>query len=82
MKVDIGNKVAKNSGKPFKSGKKINTIKSLHYMNINNLGYKEWASFDEDESLVEIGRLKLVSGIRLKLNELCSHRSTDRTVSF
>ena len=47
----IGQKVRKISGKPFKSGSKINTVSKItENPNTNNLAF----SFLEDESLVDV----------------------------
>ena len=46
----IGKKVCKESGKPFKSGKKVNTVKEvvLHPDNIDEYAF----TFEEDDSYV------------------------------
>lgn len=52
----IGKKVEKISGKPFKSGNKINTVKGI---GINPNTGKECFLFNEDESLVDIRICKI-----------------------
>jgi hypothetical protein len=53
----IGKQVSKISRKPFKSGEKINTIKSVtQNPQTGNLAFE----FNEDESNVECWRCKLV----------------------
>jgi hypothetical protein len=67
----IGKQVFKPSGKPFKSGKKVNTANSL---TINpNTGRKAF-TFIEDDSIVDVCQCELVShsnlaSICLKLEE-------------
>lgn len=53
----IGKKVFKPSGKPFKSGLKINTVKAITSHPILNIPA---FTFEEDDSLVECRRVKLV----------------------
>jgi hypothetical protein len=53
----IGKQVVKNSGKPFKSGDTVNTVKGL----TTNLQTGNSAfTFEEDESNVECWRCKLL----------------------
>ena len=53
--LEIGTKVVKTSGKPFKSTLKINTVKGLTY---NPITGKISYTFYEDESNVECFRCK------------------------
>ncbi len=50
-------KVAKNSGKPFKSGKKVNTVRGIvDHPILHVLAY----SFDEDDSYVRVSYCYLI----------------------
>lgn len=54
----IGKKVEKYSGKPFKSGNKINTVKS-----VTEHPYREGKSaytFEEDDSFVSVEQCKMI----------------------
>jgi hypothetical protein len=58
----VGQRVCKRrSGKPFKSGEKVNTVKAviLSDMNPHKPG-SEWCTFLEDESQVEAHKLEVV----------------------
>jgi hypothetical protein len=59
MENNIGQKVIKKSGKPFKSGEKINTIKNVipHPILKNEMAY----TFEEDDSYVEIRKCEILS---------------------
>lgn len=57
--MNIGDKVRKKSGKPFKSTFKINTVKSI---TINPVTNKEAFSFEEDDSIVNTEICELVKG--------------------
>lgn len=59
--VEIGLKVIKHkSGKPFKSGLKINTIKGvINHPILNILAY----TFEEDDSYVECRRCQIISDL-------------------
>jgi hypothetical protein len=66
---EVGQKVRKISGKPFKSGNKVGTVKRVEVDPKLDFSYKArhnkyvvWVSFEEDDSLVEAGRLELVGG--------------------
>lgn len=55
--ANIGKKVCKKSGKPFKSGLKVNTVKGIDYMEVpsKNKAITIWRlcyTFEEDDSLV------------------------------
>lgn len=53
----IGQKVVKESGKPFKSGRKINTVKSVtNHPSLNIPAF----TFQEDDSVVECRQVELV----------------------
>ena len=58
----IGKKVTKTSPKPFKSGKKVNTVKDIvpHPIMKDKMGF----TFEEDDSIVECWRCKLVEEIK------------------
>lgn len=58
MENNIGKKVTKKSGKPFKSGEKINTIKGItqHPVLKDEMAY----TFEEDDSYVEIRRCETI----------------------
>lgn len=58
--IAVGTKVIKKSGKPFKSGLKIGTVKTLT-INDQDPKLKQAASFEEDESVVSIDKLKLLT---------------------
>jgi hypothetical protein len=49
-KIKLGDKVQKKSRKPFKSGKKINTVK---HITTNPYSNRTAFSFDEDDSIVD-----------------------------
>lgn len=51
----LGQKVVKTSGKPFKSGLKSNTVRSLTFGYQNRPGF----TFEEDDSVVEAFRCEL-----------------------
>jgi hypothetical protein len=55
----VGKKVEKYSGKPFKSGIKINTVKSV--INDPHLKNKKAYTFEEDDSIVTIDRCKVIT---------------------
>ena len=60
MNSYIGQKVYKESGKPFKSTNKINTVKGMTTLTFNNKTVDAF-TFVEDDSAVESRRCKLVS---------------------
>ena len=57
-KTLIGKSVVKKSGKPFKSGSKVNTVKGLVENPHTGL---EAFSFKEDDSIVDIRQCELAS---------------------
>ena len=58
----IGKRVCKSSGKPFKSGSKTNTVKSVVVGGLNpNHPDIECFTFEEDDSIVESWRCEIVS---------------------
>jgi len=54
----IGKKVEKYSGKPFKSGKRVNTVKSIAPH--PHRDGKEAYTFEEDDSFVSVEQCKIV----------------------
>lgn len=58
--MTIGDKVVKISGKPFKSGNKMNTIKGF-CQNEEHPKKSPAASFNEDNSVVNLDRLKTIN---------------------
>jgi hypothetical protein len=62
-KVNIGRQVTKKSGKPFKSGSKINTVTNVIEVEVpyKNATIKRAAyKFAEDDSWVTVGMCKTV----------------------
>jgi hypothetical protein len=57
--MTIGDKVEKISGKPFKSGNKVNTIKAF-CINEQHPKKVPAVSFNEDSSVVDLFRLKKI----------------------
>ena len=57
--LPIGVRVQKTSGKPFKSGRKINTINGTGTMQIGSVSRPTYR-FEEDESEVECWRCEEV----------------------
>jgi len=60
---NIGKKVEKYSGKPFRSQLCVNTIKSVDYMEVTSKGktIKEICyTFEEDDSMVSVDKCKIV----------------------
>ena len=55
--MKIGDKVAKISRKPFKSGNKVNTIKGF-CVNTEDPKQRNAATFEEDDSMVNVDKLK------------------------
>jgi hypothetical protein len=55
--MKIGDKVTKISGKPFKSGNKVNTIKGF-CVNTEDPKQRNAATFEEDNSVVNLDKLK------------------------
>lgn len=75
MRIQIGHKVKKDSGKPFKSGQKINTVKGFEPH--NTLPNTLCCTFEEDESQVEYRRLLLVPDCTH-----CKHYGAQEMVRF
>ena len=60
---NIGKKVEKYSGKPFKSQLCVNTVKNVDYMEVTSKGQtiKEICyTFEEDDSMVSVDKCKIV----------------------
>lgn len=55
-RIEIGSKVQKKSGKPFKSGLTIATVKSF---TVNPHSHKTALAFKEDDSIVDLESCKL-----------------------
>ncbi len=55
--MDLGRKVKKLSGKPFKSNLKVNTIKGVINHPVNG---KIAYTFEEDDSCVEVTRCNIL----------------------
>ena len=62
----LGQKVVKTSGKPFKSGLKTNTVRSITFGYANKPGFK----FEEDDSIVEAFRCELVGEQNERTSEI------------
>ncbi len=62
MTIEIGDKVRKKSNKPFKSGKKVNTISG--FTTNPHIDNCKAYSFEEDDSVVNMDRCTKVGDIK------------------